>query len=182
MLIERHQRAMALQQRICEVQPPLPQSIRALHQEVQALLREACEHRLLRNPMQDVFRLVRLKRDGVHWQLTGGEKDFRRDRSSPCFERADGAWFDFAMTVREERRGILLLAYNFEVRFPDGTPRFLRYELNLPGHDNEGLGLRAHCHPGHDDIQAPAPLLGPLELLDVFIHGLLPRDPAKRRV
>ena len=49
------------------------------------------------------------------------------------------------------------------------TPRFVRFDLNEPAHGNESRGLRCHLHPGHDDlIVAPAPLMHPVELLDLF--------------
>jgi hypothetical protein len=32
------------------------------------------------------------------------------------------------------------------------------------------LGLRAHVHPGHEDIQLPSPLLRPLEALEFVLY------------
>src|SRR3954469_4353878 len=60
--------------------------------------------------------------------ILGGEKNQQRDRQVPHFERSDGAWFDFSITIRERNRQLELLAYDFEIRFPPGhgVP-FLRF-------------------------------------------------------
>jgi hypothetical protein len=105
--------------------------------------------------------------------IVGGDKNQERDRSLRHFARDDGAWFDFSITVREHGRQLTLLAYDFEIRFPPGTGTpFLRFDLNLPEHRNEDRELRAHMHPGSDDIIAPAPMMRPSELLTLFIDGL----------
>lgn len=164
--------------------PPLPESAKALHRELRDLLLQACDLKLLANPQADVFKHLRFKSSdtstAIFCGIPSGTKNFNRDRTLPHFTRADGAWFDFAVTVRDTRRGLELLGYDFELRFPEGQawPVFLRYDLNLPDHPNQDQGLRSHLHPGHDELLAPAPLCSPLELLDLFLRGLRPRDPA----
>lgn len=116
--------------------------------------------------------------------IAGGEKNQARDRSVPCFERSDGAWFDFTLIVREENDRLAVLAYDFEIRLPygHGAP-FLRFDLNLPDHRNQGRDLRCHLHPGNDDILVPAPLMTPAELLSLFLNQVVPtpgRDAARR--
>jgi len=88
----------------------------------------------------------------------------------------DGAWFDFLPTGRGTSRGdVEILAYSCEIRFPDYLttfPRFVRYDLNPPGHANEAAEMRCHVHPGHDDLKMTAPFIEPLEILDLCVYGL----------
>jgi hypothetical protein len=117
--------------------------------------------------------------------IVGGEKDLKRTGEKPHFRRPDGGWFFFSLTVRARRgQPLELVGYNFELCFPSQAveksrlPRFVRFDLNQPNHPNESRGLRCHFHPGHDDLSAPAPLMSPLDLLDLFIDGLLvPESP-----
>lgn len=119
--------------------------------------------------------------------IYGGEKDFKRTGNRPHFVRHDGAWFTFTLTVRAHRgQPLELIAYDFELCYPHDLlssihgPRFIRFDLNPPWHDNDPRALRCHMHPGHDDLLAPAPLMSPLELLDLLVTGLrLPEEPRR---
>jgi hypothetical protein len=72
------------------------------------------------------------------------------------------------------------IGFNFEIRFPDQVPvRFLRFDLNLPEHNNEDRGVRSHIHPGNDDFMLNAPPMSPIEILHLFLYGLT--IPAKQR-
>lgn len=115
--------------------------------------------------------------------LMGGEKDFKRDPRRARLKRDDGAWIHFTITVDwDGLERITLLAYDFEIVFPQGhNPPFLRIDLNPVGHPNEGRELRSHLHPGNDDLLVPAPVMTPEEILHLFIHGLRPRDKDKPR-
>jgi hypothetical protein len=65
---------------------------------------------------------------------------------------------------------------------------FLRFDLNLPEHENQQRELRCHLHPGSDDVLVPAPMMSPLEVLDLFTHearmpvGRKPRTPTEFEV
>ena len=116
------------------------------------------------------------------------EAYFKRTGDKPCLRRADGAWFVFSITVRSlTSKQIELFAYDFELCFPArdqaeaGLPRFVRFDSNGPAHDNKDKGLRCHVHPGHDDLSAPAPLMSPVELLDLFLTGelMVPERPRR---
>ena len=109
---------------------------------------------------------------GEAFSITGGSKNQARSKDIPHFIRDDGAWFDFTITGRELAGVVWLLAYDFEIRLPpnSGAP-FVRFDLNLPGHDNEQDSLRCHVHCGSDDFLLPAPMMTPAELLTVFIEG-----------
>lgn len=112
--------------------------------------------------------------------IFGGVKNQGRDASLPHFERSDGGWFDFSITVREARGGLELLAYDFEMRFAPGMGApFIRFDMNLPDHRNDQRDLRCHLHPGSDDVLVPAPMMSPSEVLAFFIDGA--RLPADRK-
>jgi hypothetical protein len=128
---------------------------------------------------------------GTEMVINLGDKNQKRNqkrtKTLPHFERFDGAWFDFAVTAFVDfENAIVLQAYSFEIRLPIWTnqpadeirPSFVRFDLNKPGHNNEGDGERCHIHIGSDLYSAPAPLMKPLEVLDVFIHGLRPSNIA----
>ncbi len=141
---------------------------------------EASDERILKTQPHEIFKYLKKVEpppDARAFRgamaIVGGEKNQQRSKDRKHFLRDDGAWFDFTITVaRSPGRPLELLSYDFELRFPGPQPpAWIRLDLNLPGHDNDADGLRSHLHPGNDDIQAPAPVLSPLELLDLFLHG-----------
>lgn len=170
----------------------LPDDPKELHRQLQRHLVLASDEGRLATKQHDVLQHVR--RVGSPFRampecvgIVGGEKDLKRTGEKPHFLRPDGGWFFFSLTVRVRRgKPLELVAYNFELCFPSsaveksGLPRFVRFDLNQPNHPNEARGLRCHFHPGHDDLSAPAPLMSPLDLLDLFIDKLLvPEHPRK---
>lgn len=172
---------------------PLPSTAKELRQEIFKCLWSASDEQALRSSPQQIQKLLKLtpSKDGQsHTHLiTGGmierAKDFRRELTAQdLFERQDGALIGFSLTLKEETtRKLTLLAYDFEIRFLDenSAPCFLRFDLNPPAHSNADVGMRCHFHPGNDDLQAHAPLMVPVEILDLFIYGLRPRNPDKPR-
>jgi hypothetical protein len=109
------------------------------------------------------------------FEITGGPKEFVRATAPELaghFLRDDGGVVHFALTVREQRgRPLDLIAYGFEVYFPDRQPiAFVRFDLNDRRHSNADLGLRAHLHPGHEDLQLPSPLLPPIDALTFVLY------------
>lgn len=138
-------------------------------------------------------RLVRLpsgRREKITAVVGGVEINRDRDPSLDHFPRSDGAWFDFHIDLRahdgehREHRGDLeLLGYGYEIRFPTALGcdiAWLRFDLNHPAHDNELRNVRAHFHPGDEDLQAPSAVLHPEEALELLLSDLL-RLPEKRR-
>jgi hypothetical protein len=114
--------------------------------------------------------------------ILGGDKNFQRvkDAGFKYFACNDGAWFDFALTLKESSR-LTLIAYNFEIRFPEEfAAKFIRFDLNPPDQANEERGLRAHMHPGSDDISVPYFIMDPLELLRMMIHTFRATRPELR--
>jgi len=127
--------------------------------------------------------LPKLGRQEVIVIRGGVEINRDRDPSLPCFKRSDGAWFDFHIHLRsydgevDEHRGSLeLLGYGYEIRFPTELGcdvRWLRFDLNHPDHPNEAKGVRAHFHPGDEELQAPSAVLHPEEALELLLSDLL---------
>jgi len=182
-----------LQHRILSTEPDLPRTARDLYLALFELLRKAeadgfCltkehEYRKFLQFIPERETRTALVFGGGREPGGGKNRNFNREKTWDHFRRDDGAWFDFSITLRDTREGLKLLAYDFELRFPPQyvSPAWLRFDLNLPGHDNTLDGLRCHFHPGNDDLMAPSPLLSPLELLTLFLYGLRPRDPESPR-
>jgi hypothetical protein len=176
----------------------LPKTARDLRKELRAVLIKASNDRTIRTTPEQILgsHLALLDppqrvdkalleagiRDGAKC-IFGGEKNQDREIALAHFMRDDQAWFDFSITVRQTQEGLELLAYDFEIRaVPNVAAPFLRFDLNLPAHRNEQRELRCHLHPGSDDVLVPAPLLGPMELLHLFLDGLrLDRSAARLR-
>lgn len=179
-------RARELEHRLCAAAIPLPRTAVDVWEQLKAgLLRGARDERVL-TPARQIGEMVKLKPEGElrknpSFAILGGQKDFTRLSEDGWFKRNDGGLFNFTVTLIEHSgRGLELLAYDFELRLPEGTsPRFVRFDLNTPWHENSQAGLRSHFHPGHDDLQAPSGMMAPLELLDLFIYGM--RLPDRER-
>ncbi|MDI3283674.1 hypothetical protein [Polyangium sp. 15x6] len=157
-----------------------------LRDRIRTRLLRASNQERIRTPLQGIHRWVNEGPGDKRYErvITGGIKDFARRPESARIKRDDGAWLHFTMTVRWDGKSALeMLAYDFELVFPTGhVPPFVRLDLNEPGHHNEAIGLRSHIHPGNDDLQLPAPLMTPEELLDLFLGDeLRPRDKDKPR-
>lgn len=52
-------------------------------------------------------------------------------------------------------------------------------QTKLQNNDNETRGMRFHVHPGSDDVMIHSPPMSPLEILHLFLYGLI--IPEKRR-
>lgn len=149
--------------------------------EIRSYLIKASDQRLLEQSPSDIRALLPRpsSRDasGTFDIAVGNERNFRRTRDLPHFSRTDGAWFDFQLLVREHAGTAHILAYGFELRMPDERPfPFVRFDLNPQAHHNDDDGLRSHMHLGTDDdgFSIPAPIMSPLEILDLFLFRLRP--------
>jgi hypothetical protein len=91
----------------------------------------------------------------------------------------DGCWFDFAILVDENIKPAEIIAFDFEIRFLEDNPtKFLRFDLNLPEHNNDNQGKRFHLHPGNNDLMIHASPMSPLEILHLFLYDLkMPERP-----
>jgi hypothetical protein len=179
-----------LQLRLEQNVPALPTTASELREQIGRVLRRAIRNEVLANGVYDVGQLLRLtpasqNGDPNVFALTGGPKDFGRTDSpqhTSHFIRDDGAVIHFALVVREQQGAPLdLIAYGFEVYFPLKQPiAFVRFDLNDRRHSNDDLGLRAHLHPGNEDLQLPSPLLSPLDALNFLIYRCRPRRDTPR--
>jgi hypothetical protein len=147
--------------------------------ELRRHLIRAFEDGWLISPIAHVHKYLRLEDGRTGFTIYGARLEranFKRRPGLPHFTRSDGAEFDFLIAGRSiSRSSVEILAYDCELRFPENLPtlpRFIRYDLNSPGHANELPGLRCHVHLGHDDLQGPAPLMQPLDIIDLCLHGL----------
>lgn len=179
-------RRLALQARSMVERPVVENNPKQLFQAFQRHLTRAFNSGRLKDPLTHILKHLRLDMYTEGFTIYGarlGQANFSRTRDQPHFTRSDGVWFDFLIAGRPCIAGVEIVAYSCELRFPEAIaafPRFVRFDLNPPGHANEAPGLRCHVHPGHDDLQAASPLMRPLDLVDLCIYGLT--WPAKLRV
>jgi hypothetical protein len=151
-------------------------SAKKLYCEISNILSDARNERILSNKQADIPKLLQLKTINAvpkdKMEILGGERNFDRIKTIPHFERQDGCWFDFAIALKQTKTSAEVIGFNFEIRFPDNVPvRFLRFDFNLPEHDNEERGMRFHIHPGCDDFMVNAPPMSPIEILNLFLYG-----------
>ncbi|MEZ4316907.1 MAG: hypothetical protein R3F61_05375 [Myxococcota bacterium] len=147
----------------------------ALARSLREVLRRASDEGRIDNSIDDVLKWVQTARQGVDEviEIPRGSRNFVRSREAPHFRRDDGAWFDFAITLRNGQ----IVAWSFELRFPDDWPDgpgWIRFDLNHPGHANDDRGLRCHIHLGSDDdgMSIPYEQRTPAEVLHLLIHDL----------
>jgi hypothetical protein len=148
-------------------------SSRTLYQEFSKLLNQAHNEGLLDTKLFDIRKLLQMtSQDRKQVVILGGTKNFKRSKDIPHFNRVDGCWFDFAITINEVRKPAEIIGFDFEIRFPETDPiKFVRFDLNLPGHDNQADGLLFHLHPSSDDFMVHSPPMSPLEILHLFLYG-----------
>jgi hypothetical protein len=138
-----------------------------LQKQILKLLTQAHDENKLKTKLHEIHDLLKLEQSTQHGadvsEILGGQRNFKRLRDIPHFERVDGCWFDFAILIDQKPKPAEIL----------GLPvQFLRFDLNLPGHNNEDRGMRFHLHPGSDDLMVHSPPMSPLEILHFFLYGL----------
>lgn len=170
-----------LQQRICDTPCPMERDSRALYKQLKTTLLTAWTRGYLLTPHHEVTALMKREESDGNILIEGGVVDFRRTSEKDQFRRKDGGLFNFGVTVRE-KPALELIAYRFELRLPQGSePRFIRFDLNRPDHDNSEAGIRCHLHPGHDDLLVPSALLAPVEILELYLYHVYFPDGNKRK-
>lgn len=151
-----------------------------LRAQIFKCLNAARDDRVLKTKLEEIHKLLKMTSpDKGKTAIVGGERNFKRIKDIPHFERMDGCWFDFSILTDETLTPVQIIGFDFEIRFPeDNQIKFLRFDLNLPNHDNEERGMRFHMHPGSDDIIIHSPPISPLEILHLFLYGLsIPEKP-----
>ncbi|MEA5514097.1 hypothetical protein [Nodularia sp. UHCC 0506] len=149
-------------------------SAKVLRGEIFQCLTKASANGLLKTKLHEIHKLLKITKPtkGII-EITGGERNFKRLKEIPHFERMDGCWFDFAILVNQNYKPAEIIGFDFEIRFLDDNPiKFLRFDLNPPGHDNQERGIRFHLHPGSDDLMVHSPPMSPLEIIHLFLYDL----------
>lgn len=172
-----------IQDRVWQVTPYNVKNSKLLRTQILKCLTTAYNQGKLKTKLNEIHDLLKLNKSIKHgkkvWEITGGQRNFKRRKDIPHFERLDQCWFDFAILINETPKPAEIIGFNFEIRFPQSCPtKFIRYDLNLPEHNNEERGLRFHIHPGNDDFMIPSSPMSPLEILHLFLYGLqIPESP-----
>ncbi|MEI6327850.1 MAG: hypothetical protein WCP16_01370 [Pseudanabaena sp. ELA645] len=165
-------------------------SAKVLRAEIQKCLTLASNERILLNRLDEINKLLKLRPSSVilkkgYFEIMGGGKNQNREFGIPHFKLDNGYWFDFAITVDETCKLAQIIAFDFEIRFPqnEGETKvpFLRIDLNRPDHNNDARNLRFHLHPSNEDIMIHSPPMSPLEILHMFLYGMKPRNENKPR-
>ena len=182
--------AVGLQARLAGACGRLPQSASDLHTDLGHVLQQAQRAELLRTPPFSIFNLLKLAQSAASrtFAIEGGVRDLtrRREPADPKehLVRDDEAILHFSVEIREAEDGgaLTLLAYRFELYYAtEGSPPFIRFDFNPPGHENDDHGLRAHLHPGDDDLQVPSPVLTPGEVLSFLLYRYRRQRAAPRQ-
>jgi hypothetical protein len=169
-----------VQARLLEKTPLTVKSANFLRSEIFQCLTTASNNGLLNTKLNEIYKLLKITKPtkGII-EITGGQRNFKRLKEIPHFERFDSCWFDFAILVNENIKPAEIIAFDFEIRFLEYNPtKFLRFDLNLPEHNNDDQGKRFHLHPGNDDLMIHASPMSPLEILHLFLYDLqIPERP-----
>lgn len=183
------QRTPALHERIAKTRPLIdarsPEDY-FKHAVRRCLLRAADEGWLTSGP-HTISQHVRLDRRSAQipehgaQDLIGGPKNFARRKDDAVLHTSDGGWLSFSAVLRPSEGQVEILAHNFERVHDDRASRWLRFDLNPSGHDNDHRGLRAHFHPSNDDLQLPSPIFAPHELIDLLLAPPVPPGDRKPR-
>ncbi|PSM31820.1 hypothetical protein [Haliangium sp. UPWRP_2] len=181
-----------LQQWLCSRALKLPPTPDKLMSEMRAYLLHAKHRRKITNSRDDIIHKLLKKSDPVDLELferlkldpdehppeqvvsiIGGQKDYKDDAQIPQFLRDDGARFNFSLTLHvPPQEDMILLAYDFDIRLANiATLSFVRFDLNPPSNRRKDK-MRCHLHLNQNDdgLSVPAPLMHPLELLELFIY------------
>lgn len=155
---------------------------KTLYRQLLKILNDGYDAKILLTSQADIRKFLKLTDSNLQSnesEIVGGSRNFKRLKDLPHFERRDGCWFDFALILRQNNKSAEVVGFNFEIRFPESVPvKFLRFDLNLPDHNNEDHGMRFHIHPGNDDFMINAPPMSPVEILHLFLYGLvIPEKP-----
>lgn len=146
-------------------------------------LNGASNERILSANQKEIRGLLKISNGKQgYYEITGGGKNFGRIQDIPHFKLHNGCWFDFAITIDENRKADQITAFNFEIRFPKRQGEievpFLRIDLSQPDHNNDERNIRFHLHPSNDDIMIHSPPMSPLEILHMFLYGInIPDKP-----
>lgn len=151
-----------------------------MHDEIRRMLVQACRASLLDNGIHELSALlsrVERSRTGERntYALSCSPIEFKRETAPKAnrLTRSDGAILSFSLTLGPgaETSELEIVAYRFDLRLPEGSsPAFLRFDMDPPGKRHDTQGLRAHIHPGHEEVRLPSAVLHPLEALSFLLQ------------
>lgn len=158
-------RAKDLETRVLALRPP--NALNDMYAQLRSALLKASDEKAIATAPQEVFRLLKQKKDGTAVYINGATED------DPFVRTSDNAGFNFGVTIAVDPRGHLaLVAYRFHVKYVSGcVPSYARIDLNRTAKPDSLFEPQAHVHPGAKDLRLPTPLMHPLELLDYMIYG-----------
>ena len=144
---------------------------------INELLR-ASRNDVIVNAQNDIRHLIQMTdgkpKTGPVYEVACGPKEWKRPETvNPKVHllREDAALIQFHLEVEELPDRLRLLSYSMEMWLPvGGVLPFVRLHLNPPSRENADSGMRAHVHPGHDDIRLPTPILSPAEALSFLLY------------
>ncbi|AFY74070.1 hypothetical protein Syn7502_02046 [Synechococcus sp. PCC 7502] len=174
-----------IQSRSFDHTPLEVKNAKTLRAEILNILNLASGKKILSNKPDEIIKLLKLQdssevKQKGYSEILGGAKNFKRNPEIPHFKLHSGCWFDFAITLDETITPAQIIAFDFEIRYPPEVSKwFLRFDLNLPDHDNDVKNMRFHFHPSNDDIMIHSPPMSPLEILHLFLYGI--EIPEKQR-
>jgi len=141
---------------------PLP-SARQLTTEIRAYLFERAKTMQVENKIFGQRRTDK-DRNGDHLIVLGPTTD--KGLTAEHFVFDSGSRLSFSITVREEGKKSLLLAYRFHYQLPDGAmPAFLRFDLINRAHERASMSRAATCLLGLTKFGFQCPLSRPLRSL-----------------
>jgi len=171
------ERALRLDERI-SVQVsniPLP-SPKQLTTEIRAYLFERAKTMQVENKIFGQLRTDK-DRNGDHLIVLGPTTD--KGLTAEHFVFDSGSRLSFSITVREEGKKSLLLAYRFHYQLPDGAmPAFLRFDLINRAHERASMSRAATCLLGLTKFGFQCPLSRPLRSLtgSSSLSSWIPQD------
>ena len=169
--------ARLLQERAGQAQPPLAHSVEELVTEIFALLIDASDDETLVSAPEDVYGLLRHRRNGRNPETLTvwcGENFDDGREGGDYLHLSDGGRLSFSLTAEYAGQPRRLTSYRFHLRRAAGAnPAFLRFDLNTEGAGHDPLyEPRCHLHPGNDDIRIQCPILNPAEILHKLLYGM----------
>jgi hypothetical protein len=92
------------------------------------------------------------------------------------FRFDSGARLSFGIILREISHRSQLVSFRYHYHLPaEGSPKYLRFDLNKVSYADPPIEPRCHLHPGLEKVRIPLSLHDPLEILD-RIFFVLERD------
>lgn len=99
-------------------------STKSLRMAIFKCLTTASDENILVTKLNEIHKLLKISdsKQG-HYEIMGGDKNFKRNQDIPHFKLRNGCWFDFAITIDETGKPAQIIGFDFEIRFPQKRER-----------------------------------------------------------